>query len=77
MCDLGSNLPSYMLNFGGLNFSRDSIPSIYGAKGVWYLKRSCPLWVDFEVLASDLARMMVFAAIAALAISFAHKSPSS
>ncbi|GFY81510.1 hypothetical protein Acr_01g0013190 [Actinidia rufa] len=76
MCDLESDFPSYMLNFGGLSFSGVSIPSISGVNGVWYLGRSCSFGVDLEVLASDLARRFVFAVDAALATSFIRKSPS-
>ncbi|GFY95610.1 hypothetical protein Acr_10g0009950 [Actinidia rufa] len=33
MWDLRSDFPSYRVNFGGLNFSKGSIPSISGTKG--------------------------------------------
>ena len=38
MFDLGFDFPSYMVNFGGLNFFKGSTPSISGTNGLWYLR---------------------------------------
>ncbi|GFZ15601.1 hypothetical protein Acr_25g0000100 [Actinidia rufa] len=46
-----------------------------GANEVWYLGKSCSFCVDLEVLASDIARKVILVTVAALATSFACKSP--
>ena len=73
LAQFGVDFLSYMVNFEGVGFSGGFIPSISGANGVWYLKRSCSLCVDFEVLSSDLVGRVVLTAATTLAISFARK----
>ena len=76
MCDLGTDFASYMLNIGGLNFSRGFIPYISSAERVWYLRRSCSFGTDLVVLSLDLSKRIGFVAAVALATSFTRKSLS-
>ena len=63
-----------IVNFRGLNFSWDSIPSILGVN-VWYLNKSCSIWIDLGILAFDLVVRIDLAAFAAFTTNFARRSP--